>query len=215
MSNLFQTALQYVQLHPARFGDALLQHLWLSIAALMTATILALPLGILFSRTDQWRRWMMPVFSGLRVIPSLAILALMIPLLGTGIAPALLALIILAIPPILTNTTLGLAQVNAETQEAARGCGMTESEIFSRITFPLALPSIITGLRTASVEVIASATLAALIGGGGLGVFIINGLSLYNFGLLLVGTLPVALLALLAELGFGQLERRTTRYRAC
>jgi osmoprotectant transport system permease protein len=213
--NLLQTASEYIASHPDRFSEAVLQHLWLSTAALISATLVALPLGIALSQQTHWQRWLIPLFSGLRVIPSLALLALMIPLLGTGLLPALLALILLAIPSILINTTLGLSQVSAETQEAARGCGMTELEIFSRITFPLALPAILAGLRTATVEVVASATLAALIGGGGLGIFIINGLSLYNFGLLLVGALPIALLALLAELGFGRLEHRITRYRTC
>lgn len=211
----FQSASQYIQANPGRFSEALIQHLSLSASALSLAFLLAFPLGVLLSRNAQALRWVAPFFSSLRVIPSLAILALMIPLMGTGFTPALLALVILAIPPILINTALGLSQVSADAQEAALGMGMKPLKIFNRVTLPLAFPSIITGLRTSTVEVIASATLAALIGGGGLGVFIINGLGMYNFGLLLVGALPVVLLALLAELGFGALERMTTRYRTC
>jgi osmoprotectant transport system permease protein len=212
---LLQLANHYIQANPGRFSEALAQHLSLSTTALGLAFLLAFPLGVLLSRHANALRWTAPIFSSLRVIPSLAILALMIPLMGTGFAPALLALVILAIPPILINTALGLSQVSADVREAALGMGMTPMEIFSRVTFPLAWPAIITGLRTATVEVIASATLAALIGGGGLGIFIINGLGMYNLGLLLVGALPVVLLALLAELGFGAVERLTTRYRTC
>jgi osmoprotectant transport system permease protein len=210
-----QLASRYVFAHPARFNDALFQHVLLTASALCLAFLLAFPLGILVAHQRDRLRWIIPLFSGLRVIPSLAILALMIPLLGTGFLPALVALVILAMPSILINTTSGLTQVSADVQEAARGMGMTSLEIFNRVTLPLASPSIITGLRTATVEVVASATLAALIGGGGMGIFIINGLSMYNFGLLLVGALPVVIMALLAEMGFGMLERMATRYRAC
>lgn len=213
--NPLETGLQYLLTHPERFGEALAQHVWLSTSALIMASLLALPTGMILAHQSRWRHWIIPIFSGLRVLPSLAVLALMIPIIGTGMAPALMALTLLAIPPILINTTLGLSQVNADTIEAAQGLGMSSMEVFNRVAFPLALPAILTGLRTAAVEVVAGATLAALIGGGGFGTFIVNGLSLYNFGLLLVGTIPVAILALLAEIGFGCLERRSKRYEIC
>src|SRR4051794_4405889 len=162
------SASHYILANPARFNDALIQHLLLSTSSLSLAFLLAFPLGILVARHRDSLRWMVPLFSGLRVIPSLAILAVMLPLMGTGFLPALLALVILAMPPILINTASGLTQVSSDVQEAALGMGMTSMEIFNRVTLPLASPSIITGMRTAAVEVVASATLSALIGGGGL-----------------------------------------------
>ena len=212
---LLQSAIDYVQANPERFNDALTQHFQLSVSAIGIAVLLAFPLGVLWYRNSLFLSVGMPLLSGFRVIPGLAVLALMIPLLGTGQKPALLALVILAVPPILMNTVLGLSQASPEMEEAALGLGMRQWEVFRRVILPLGLPTMITGLRTAVVEVVAGATLAALIGGGGMGVFIINGLSMYNFSLLLVGTLPVAAMALLAEIGLGRLEHQLTRYRVC
>jgi osmoprotectant transport system permease protein len=175
----------------------------------------AFPLGVVLSRASGMQRWVTGLFNGVRVIPSLAVVSLMIPLLGTGFKPALLALVLLAIPPILIQTGNGLSQVAPEIQEAALGMGMNRSELFWRVNLPLAWPSILTGLRTATVEVLAGATLAALVGGGGLGVFIINGLGMYQFSLLMVGALPIIVLVLLVEGGFSLLERFSLRYRAC
>jgi len=213
--NPIHSAITYFLAHPDTFGAALLSHVSLSATALSIALLLAFPLGVWVSSQSGRMRLLIPLFSSLRVIPSLAILALSIPLLGAGITAALLALILLAIPPILINTASGLSQIDPNIREVALGLGMKPQEIFNRVLLPLALPSILTGVRTATVEVIASATLAALIGAGGLGIFIINGLSMYHFGLLLVGTLPVVMLALLAEIGFSQLEKHVTRYQPC
>ena len=145
-----------------------------------------------------------------RVVPSLAILALAIPLLGLGFAPALLALVVLALPPIVINTDVGLRAVPAETLEAARGTGMTARQVGRRVRWPLALPVVAVGVRTASVEVIASATLAAFIGGGGLGDYIVGGLQSGNFGELVLGAATVALLALLVDAILGAAQRRLT-----
>lgn len=145
-----------------------------------------------------------------RVIPSLAILFLAYPYLGLGFRPALVAITVLAIPPILINTYAGFRAVPPEILEAARGMGMNAGEILRRVEFPLALPVIMAGLRTAGVEVIASATLAAFIGGGGLGDFILRGFALYDAQVMLAGAIPVALLALSAEGLLGLVQRRLT-----
>ncbi|PTQ57491.1 MAG: Choline transporter [Candidatus Carbobacillus altaicus] len=155
----------------------------------------------------------MGLFNALRVIPSLAILVLILPLMGTGFAPALVALTLLAVPPILINSFLGFRNVDPHIIEAANGMGMGARMLMRKIEFPLATPLILSGIKTAAVEVVASATLAAFIGGGGLGTFIINGLSLYNFSLLLVGAIPVAILAMTSELILSSIEKMTTRYQ--
>jgi osmoprotectant transport system permease protein len=137
--------------------------------------------------------------TALRAIPSLAVLALMLPVLGLGSKPALVALTLLAIPPILINTDVGYRSVDRAAVEAAVGMGMLPAQVLRRVETPLAAPVILAGVRTAAVEVIASATLAAFIGGGGLGDLIIAGLQNDDVGELLAGALCVALLALVAE----------------
>ncbi len=132
----------------------------------------------------------------------------MLPLLGIGFWPALVALALLAIPPIAINTDLGLRGVPAATRDAARGLGMNERQIRARVDWPLALPVVFSGVKTATVEVIASATLAAFIGGGGLGEYIVNGLAAGDYPQLLEGAVGVALLALGADALLGAIESR-------
>jgi osmoprotectant transport system permease protein len=150
------------------------------------------------------------VVNGLRVIPSLAILFLAIPYFGLSFTSAAIALTILALPPILLNTDAGFRTVDPAIKESAFGMGMTSRQVLWRVEAPLALPVIVAGVRTAATEVIASATLAAFIGSGGLGLYVVRGFALFDMAILLVGAVPVAGLALLAEITFGRLERRLT-----
>ncbi|MCK9912109.1 ABC transporter permease, partial [Microbacteriaceae bacterium K1510] len=129
-----------------------------------------------------------------RIIPSLAVLALAMPYVGIGFTPSLIALTLLVCPPILINTVTAFKELDKSVIEAAYGMGMDKARVMRKIEFPLALPVVITGIKTASVEVIASAALAAFIGGGGLGEFILNGIALAQSSLLLVGAIPIALL---------------------
>jgi osmoprotectant transport system permease protein len=144
----------------------------------------------------------------LRVIPSIAILFLLIPLLHTGFRPSVVALTLLAIPPLLINTEAGMRGVDRNIIEAGVGMGMSYWQLLRRVRLPLAMPVVVAGLRSAAVEVIASATLATLIGGGGLGDPIAIGLSLSRAHILLAGAIPAALLALIAELSLASLQRR-------
>ena len=141
----------------------------------------------------------MNLVNGLRVLPSLAVLFLVIPYLGLSVSAAAVALILLAMPPVLINTDAGFRTLDPAVLEAARGMGMSPIQVLSRIEFPLAMPVILTGIRTASVEVIASATLAAFVGSGGLGIYITRGFALFDYGILMVGAVPVALLTLIVE----------------
>lgn len=183
-------------------------HLLLSLTALALALAVGLPAGAWAARSAQARTAALGTLNAARVVPSLAILALMIPLVGVGFRPAVIALALLAIPPIAINVDLGLRGVPPAWIEAARGLGMTPRQIRLRVEWPLALPIAFAGIRTAAVEVIASATLAAFIGGGGLGEPIVNGLADNDMAALLEGAISVALLALAAETGLGWIQRR-------
>ena len=185
-------------------------HIALALSALAIALLLAVPAGALVARSPRWREPLLGAFNVARVVPSLAVLALMLPLIGIGFWPALVALALLALPPIAINTELGLRGVPAPLIEAARGLGMSERQIRRRISWPLALPVVFSGIKTATVEVIASATLAAFIGGGGLGEYIVNGLASGDTGELLEGALAGGALALAADAALSLVERRLT-----
>ena len=185
-------------------------HVALAFSALAIAGVIALPLGVLTARAKLIRPSVLGAVNTLRVIPSLAVLMLMLPLIGLGFGPALLALVVLAIPPIVVNTDLGLRGVPVSIVDAARGMGMTRSELARRVEWPLAFPVAFAGIRTASVEVIASATLAAFIGGGGLGEYITAGLSTDDTTQLLLGAISVALLALAVDVALAAIARRIT-----
>ena len=164
--------------------------------------LIGLPLGIYIASRASLAQAVLNVFNTLRVIPSLAILFLALPYLGLGFTPALVALTVLAFPPVIINTYAGMRGVDRAVVESAAGMGMTAWQILGQIEIPLAIPAIVTGIRIAAVEVISSATLAAFIGGGGLGDFITRGFALYDVPIMLVGAVPVALLALLSEAGW-------------
>ncbi|MDP9381875.1 MAG: ABC transporter permease [Chloroflexota bacterium] len=192
------------------FSRALAEHLRLSVAALVVAVLIALPLAALVSQSPLGSLLAINISNIGRAVPSLAILALALPFLGLGFRPALLALTLLAIPPILINAAIGLREVPSSVVESARGMGMSGLQILTRIRLPIAAPVIFAGLRTSAVQVVASATLATFIGGGGLGGLIVRGLQRNSPEFQLAGAIPVALLAMATELGFGGLQRALT-----
>ncbi len=204
---ILEGTLQYLLDHQGEFWLALRQHLTLSLAALAISVIFFIPVGIWIARRAGPAQVVINLFNGLRVLPSLAILFLALPFLGLGFLPALVALTVLAIPPVLVNTYTSLRGIDPAIVEAAYGMGMTYRQVLWQVELPIAAPVIIAGIRLAAVEVIASATLAAFIGGGGLGDFITRGFALYDTRIMLVGAVPVALLALLAEVLFGFWQR--------
>ncbi len=196
---LLQKAFQYYLDNQSFFWNATRQHLVLSSFAMLISMLIALPIGIWIAKRTRIAQVVINIFNGLRVVPSLAILFLALPYLGLGFTPSLIALTVLAFPPILINTYTGIRGVDAFMVEAADGLGMTKKQVMTKVEIPLAIPAIVTGIRIASVEVISSATLASFIGGGGLGDFIIRGFALYEVPIMLVGAIPVALLALSSE----------------
>ena len=196
-----------------KYYQALRIHIYISITAILISIIIAVPLGILCAKFTILSQPLMNLFNFFRIIPSLAVLVLVMPMLGTGFFPALLALVILAIPPILINTCLGIKNIDESVVESAKGMGMNFKKMLLKIEIPLALPLIITGVRTSSVEVIASATLASYIGAGGLGDFIFTGLGMNDFRILLIGGASVALLSVILEIMLFILQQIITRYQ--
>jgi osmoprotectant transport system permease protein len=202
-----QKALEYA-LNPRNgLADKLWAHVLLSGAALLLAVVIGMSLGIWISRFGALARLTVNFAGVLRVVPSIAVLFLLLPVVGTGFRPSLIALTFLAVPPILINTDAGMRSVSAAIIEAGRGLGMSRWRLLWRVQLPLAMPVVVAGLRRAAVEVIASASLATLIGGGGLGDYIQAGLALSRNDILLVGAVPVAILALVTELGLNYAER--------
>ncbi len=183
-------------------------HVGLSFAAIVAGVALGVPVASIASARPLARALTLGGAGALRVVPSVAVLTLTLPYLGLGFRPALLALILLALPPIVINTELGLRAAPPAALDAARGMGMTARQIRRRVEWPLAVPLLFAGFRTAAVEVVASATLASFIGGGGLGDFIVDGLATDDLGELLLGACSVAVLALLVDAGLGALGRR-------
>jgi osmoprotectant transport system permease protein len=178
--------------------------------AIVLAIVISVPLGVLVVRSPV-ASFIAINFSGLlRAIPILAVLVAFYPILGFGFLPALVALTILGIPPILLNTYTGIRGIDPATIDAARGMGMTTLQIVTRIQTPLVLPIIAAGIRTSAVQIIATATLAAIIGAGGYGEYIYLGLREFDTTQLLAGALPVALLALLVEYGLNWTEYALT-----
>jgi len=203
-------AWHYLAAHPKAFMTALGVHVALSAAALAIASSIAIPAAVAAHRRPSVALWLTNGANIGRTLPSLAVLALVMPLLGTGFAPSLFALTLLALPPIVQNTLAGLRSVEADVVDAARGMGMTRQEVLRRVEIPIALPAIFAGLRTSAVQVVSGAVLAAFIGGGGLGDFITAGIAMMALPQLLVGAIPVTLLALGVDFGFGRVQRRLT-----
>jgi osmoprotectant transport system permease protein len=209
MMETIQKALDYA-LNPGNdFLGQVLTHLSLSATALLLGALIGMPLGIWISRYGALARIVVNAVGIVRVLPSIAILFLLLPSQGIGFRPAVIALTLLAIPPLLINTDAGMLGVDKSVIEAGRGLGMSSWRLLRTVQLPLATPVILAGLRIAAVEVVASATLATLIGGGGLGDYISTGLALgqSRYYILLVGAVPVALIALVTELGLSYLQR--------
>lgn len=196
---------------PAGIPVRVAEHVGLSLATVATALLVAGPIGAWIGHTGRGALVAIAAANVGRAVPSYALLLMLFPLFGLGFATAFPALVLLAIPPILTNLYTGLREVDRDVVETGRGMGMTEWQLFRRIELPLALPVAIAGLRTAAVQVVATATLAALVAGGGLGRFIVDGFAIRGPSgrpMLLAGALLVALLAILTERTLTIVERR-------
>jgi len=207
---LLVEAWQFILDHPGRFFGALGTHIALSASALALAIAVSVPLGVAVARSARAAAIAIAAANIGRTLPSLAVLALAMPLMGTGFAPSLFALTLLALPPILINTYTAVRQVDPDIVDAARGMGMTTAEIVRKVEVPIAVPIIFAGIRTAAVQVVSGAVLAAYIGGGGLGDFITAGIAMMALPQLLVGAIPATLLSIGTDRLFGGLQKLLT-----
>lgn len=192
--------------------NRLAEHLLISGVTAAAAVAIALPLGVYFGHTGRGGFVAINVANLGRAMPSLALLVLMLPValsfkLGLGFWPTFLALVPLGIPPVLTNSYVAVRQVDTDVVEAARGMGLREREVLRGVELPIAAPLIIAGIRNSAVAIVATATLGALVAGGGLGRYIVDGLAVQEYPRLFVGALLVALLSIAVEVVFGAFER--------
>jgi len=188
-----------------------LEHLEMVVISIAIATVLALPAGVLLARRAGPRRWAVGFANIAQTIPSLALFGFLVPLPfigGIGKRTAIVALCLYALLPILRNTLLGILGVDPAVRESAVAMGMTGRQILWEVELPLAAPSIVAGLRLATVATIGTATIAAAVGGGGLGVFIFRGISMVDTPTVLAGALPAAAMALAADEGLEWIERK-------
>lgn len=197
-----------------RVWELTLDHLTLAGTAILVALVIAIPLGILAARMPRFSTPLLAFLGALYTIPSLAFLALLIPTLGIGRRPAIVVLAVYAQIFLVRNIVTGLRGVDAATLEAARGLGMTRVQEFWRVRWPLALPVMIAGLRTASVTTISLATIAAWIGAGGLGTLLFEGIQRDDPNRILAGTLAITALAILTDALLRFIESRTAIRRA-
>ena len=191
----------------AQILPKLVQHIKITLIALFFAVIAAIPAGILIYTYSSFSKPVLYIAGLLQTIPSIALLAFMIPLFGIGVLPAVIALFLYGLLPILRNTTIALFSVDPLLKEVATGIGLTKYQKLRYVELPLAVPTILAGIRTSAVINIGTATLAAFIGAGGLGEFIVTGLALNNTKLILMGAVPAALLAVFTEIFFEIIER--------
>lgn len=190
--------------------EAVYVHMQLSVLALLSGIAISIPLAVAVSRSPRAALVTINVTNLGRGVPDLALLALGLVVLGIGKPPAYAALTLLAIPPVLINTVTALNQVDPKVIDSARGMGLSGRQILTGVQLPLAAPVIFAGVRTSAVQVVAGATLATFIGGGGLGDFIVEGLAAASTATLFAGAIPVAILAIITEFTFGGLERLST-----
>lgn len=190
--------------------DSFLQHMYLSLVALLIGLLIALPLGILVARYQRYAEPVIGVTAVFQTIPSLALFGFLVPLIGIGSTTALIALTIYALLPIVRNTYTGITGIDSSIIEAGTGMGMTKGDIMWRIQLPLALPFIMAGIRTATVLTVGIATLGTFVGAGGLGDVIYRGLQSYDNNLVLAGAIPVALIALFFDFTLKWVEKRST-----
>ncbi len=186
------------------------EHLAMSGASVLTAALIALPVGIAIGHFGRGGILAISVSNIGRAVPSFAVLVIAVELFGIGALPAFIALVALAIPPMVTNSYIGMREVDADVREAARGMGMRGRAVLWRVELPIALPLIMAGIRTSAVNVVATATLAALVAWGGLGRFIVDGFGLQDYPMMFAGAIMVAILSLIVEFSLAGAERLAT-----
>lgn len=197
----------FFQEHGGQLISKTIEHFYISIIALLIAIVVAVPLGILLSKTTRTANVVLTIAGVLQTIPTLAVLAIMIPIFGVGKTPAIVALFIYVLLPILNNTVLGVKNIDKNVIQAGQSMGMTKMQLMKDVELPLALPLIISGIRLSSVYVISWATLASYVGAGGLGDLVFNGLNLYQPPMIISAAILVTLLALIVDFLLSLVEK--------
>ena len=198
-------------MRPAEIVRLSAEHLWLVAVAVFVAVVIAAPSAVILTRHAHLRRWTLGVVNVVQTVPSLAVFGFLLPipfLGGVGKTTAIVALILYALLPILRNTVVGILGVDAGVRESAVAMGMTGGQILWGVELPLAFPTILAGIRIATVTTIGTATIAAAIGGGGLGTFVFRGIAMADTNTILAGAVPAALMAIAADEALGWIERR-------
>jgi osmoprotectant transport system permease protein len=193
------------------------EHLWLVGISMLLAIAIGVPLGILLTRRPRWKAVILGSTNVVQTIPSLALFGLLLPLPWLGARAdrlAIVALALYALLPIVRNTYVGIAGINAPVREAAVAMGLTSSQLLWKVELPLGLPVMLSGIRVAIVITIGVATIAAAIGAGGLGEFIFRGIAMVDNGVILAGAIPAALMALVADLSLSGVEKLLVRHRS-
>ncbi|NIL74179.1 ABC transporter permease [Rhodococcus sp. B10] len=180
-------------------GARILEHVWYSLLAVVVSAAIAVPIGLIIGHVRRGEVAVVGLVNALRSLPTLGVLVFLVLLIGLGLVPPILALVLLGIPPLLAGTYAGIANVDDNVVDAARAMGMTELQVLFRVEVPNALPLILGGLRNSTLQVIATATVAAYVNLGGLGRYIFDGLALYQYDRVLVGAILVAVLALVID----------------
>ncbi|SFD77832.1 osmoprotectant transport system permease protein [Chitinophaga sp. CF118] len=206
-----QSFIEFVQQQSGKLLEQTLQHIGLTFISLLLAVLIGVPLGILITRRKKLAGTVLGVAGVLQTIPSIALLGFMIPLLGIGAQPAIVALFLYALLPIIRNTYTGIQQVNPTVTDAAIGMGMSKQQLLFKVQLPLAMPVLLAGIRTATVINVGVATLAAYIAAGGLGEFIFGGIALNNTNMILAGAVPAALLAIIFDWILSRMQRLNLR----
>jgi osmoprotectant transport system permease protein len=189
------------------------EHAAIVLVSVFAAISIGAPLGVLITRRERLRRWMVGVVNVIQTIPSLALFGFLLPIPfigGVGKRTAIIALILYALLPILRNMVVGVLSIDPGVRESAVAMGMTERQILLGVELPLAFPTILAGIRTATVATIGTATIAAAIGGGGLGTFVFRGIAMADANTILAGAVPAALMAIAADEVLGWIERRVS-----
>jgi len=205
--------LNFFQFVASRYEELLgltLQHIQITGLAVLLAIVLGVPVGIWISKNKKIRSPILSIANIFQTIPSLALFGLIIPLLGTGYVPSVFVLFLYALLPIIKNTFIGINSVDEAIIDAGRGMGMTSKQILTKVEIPLALPVIMGGIRISTVINIGTATIAALIGAGGLGEMIFKGISMASNNMVLAGAVPTALLAIFIDKLLGMFETKLT-----
>lgn len=195
----------------AEIVDLSLGHLWLVFISVVAAVVLAVPAAVVASRRPSLRRSVLAFANIAQTIPSLALFGFLLPIPvigGIGRSTAIIALILYALLPVLRSTVVGILGVDAAVRESAVAMGMTSRQILWEVELPLAVPSILAGIRIATVTTVGTATIAAAVGGGGLGVFIFRGIAMVDTQTVLAGAAPAAVMAIMADEGLGWIERK-------